>query len=133
MKFKLNQDHLDSLSNILDAGWYTLKVDSLTEKQDKDGADLDVFTLKVIASDDEENKKWIGRKAFFSISEKGPQFGVPFLRACGAPIPDKMGAEGLDINTKFCEGKVIKGQNQPGPDKNKVMRNNWVTFLPVKE
>jgi hypothetical protein len=135
MLLKLTQEHLDQTSNILDHGWYKLYVEDMKIAEAKtDKSTLYVFTMKVLDADDEPNKRLIGKKTFFQISEKGIGFGIPFLRACGANIPDKIapGAE-ITLNPEACVGKTIKGQNNPGLDKNKVMRNNWAVFTTVND
>jgi hypothetical protein len=126
-KIKLTQEHLDQAATIYEHGWYTLRVDDLVETTDSKKADLYRYVCKIIDSDDEDNKRYVGKKAFIQVSENGLGFAIPFFRACGAEIPEKIEGE-LPIELKFCVGKTFKAQNNPGLDKNKVMRNNWNVF-----
>lgn len=130
-KIKLAQEHLDAANNVYNEGWYTLKVDELTEKKDREGADLYVFTCIITSADDEESKKFINRKTFINVSEKGFGFAIPFFRACGAMIPEKIGEEGLDLEMKAFVGKSCKAHNLPKKDKNGTLRNNWDSFVRV--
>jgi hypothetical protein len=129
MLLKITQEHLDQATQVYDHGWYTIHVDELKVKEDKKGADLYVYTCTIIDADDEENKRFAKRKTFIQVSESGISFGIPFFRACGANIPEKIGPEGVSLNPEACVGKILKAQNNPGLDKNKVMRNNWAAFL----
>ena len=131
---KISQDSIDQATSVYDAGWYTLKVDSFTLGETKnDKADLFKYTLSILDADDEQNKRFIKRKAFFQFSEKGISFGIGFLRACGASIPEKLApGQEVTLNPDGCVGRVVKGYNVPKMDDRNTMRNNWEKFVPVE-
>jgi len=131
-KIKLSQDHVDASNNVYDEGWCVLEVEELTEKKDRDGADLFVYSCKITEAIDEQMKRFIGRKAFINVSEKAFGFAIPFFRACGAVIPEKISEEGIDLEMKFCLKKKVRAHNAPKKDKNGVLRNNWDQFLRVE-
>ena len=105
-----------------------MECEELTEKSDKNGADLYLYSFKIVGADDEDNARFVGKKAFVNVSEKGFGFAIPMFRAAGANIPDKIGADGLDVEMNFMVGKKLRAQNNPGKDKNGVLRNNWNTW-----
>ena len=127
-RIKLTQDHIDAQTVIYDHGWYTLECKELTENKDKEGADLYLYTFEIVGSDDSDNARFVGKKAFINVSEKGFVFAIPLFRAAGANIPDKIGSEGLDVEMNFLVGKKIRVQNNPAKDKNGILRNNWNTY-----
>lgn len=127
-RIKLTQEHVDAQTTIYDHGWYTLACKELLEKKDKEGADLYLYSFEIIGADDSDNARFVGKKAFINVSEKGFGFAIPLFRAAGANIPDKIGPEGLDVEMSFLVGKKIRVQNNPAKDRNGILRNNWNTY-----
>lgn len=128
---KITQDDVDKTINVFDAGYFTLKCEKFEIAEAKTDKSANyVFTHKVTAVDDEDNKKFIGRTVILRFNEKAMGFSVPYFRACGADIPEKLNAD-VQLNPDACVGKSIKAKNSPAQDKNRNMQNNWGAFVKV--
>jgi hypothetical protein len=113
---------------VVDAGWYPVHVDSVTEEINKKGdAQNIIVDVTLVTSGDEEKDKFAGVSVRHWFSEKAPGMAQGFITACGGTIDAETGGE-FELGNAV--GKTIEAFIKPRQFEGRAL-NSMTQFRPL--